>query len=1276
MGYLLAISSNHSVQLYLALSLTLLHTLFPRRPRVFTPDGHPVDGENSSTAFNRYSMLWCVTALRLAGKRNARFPALDYGTRSRTQPLISLVSSSSTLWKYVFTERWRTFAKQWALMFVQSVLTFASPYCVTQLLESLEKEEQRENAWLWLLAMGASAVCETVVHYRLVWIQWSEAGIPIRAQLIMAIFHKALRMKDSSNTSSTVENSKKKSPEAINLLTSDTVSFSKFTAVNHVLPFSCLELLLAGCFLFRLLGWQGTLAAAVVTAGCYPIHSAVVRGEQQAQKKLTTARDKKIRTVTEALHALRQIKFHALEDPWEASLAAVREEELQCVRRCFIASNVRSVWKVASPLLVASAAVITTTSLHEGGDIPVSAIFPLLELLPHLQASLGVIPLVVQDYLGARSNARRMEAFLNREEQKSILSPSLSGRLEFHNASIAWPAGDDSAGAEKEKAIRRFSLAGINLDFPVGEMSVVHGKTGCGKSLLLAAALGEADLLDGRIEVPMVNGKTPGTAFVSQTPWLQNSTLRDNILFGSPLEASRYEQVLAACALHPDLAALPDGDETLIGLRGVKLSGGQRVRVALARALYSTAPVLVLDDILASLDVHVARHVFFRALTGELCRGRTRIMATHQLDLCLPNAQYLVEIHDDYTITGQTTHHLSIDRPVDLEVDADWKPHSAEEKKKKKKKNERTKKIEDKSTLSHSSDMKVYKAYFKAAGGLTFTCIYLGGLISKQLAGALTTGSIRSDPRLYLFSSLLCVLLEVGFNLHRSAGSLRASRGLFRAITARVLRMPLLWLDSTPIGEMLKRFSTDTRMVDTFVLSTLSQCADCLVKMMVIISVGMYTSKYTSVLTLALVYASVQAGRRYLAARKTVAQAEAHTTAEILDLFTSSVSGVSTIRPFGAVNRFVEEMHDRIDALSTARRHFWMFNRWIALQMSLLAILFSVGMGAIGLLISIESSVLGFALAFSSAFSGTLFTAANGFGQLETFMGGASGVVAYSQLETEDQGGLDAPPNWPSKGELQARGLTVSYSPDLDPALKDISFAIGAGQRVGIVGRTGAGKSSLTLALLRLVEPQAGSIHIDGIDISTIKLHALRSRIAFVPQDPVLFSGTVRSNLDYFHRLSDDTLEEALRRVGLLVDKDKINEKSGLYTLDSPISTGGTNMSQGQRQLLCLARILIHEPKIVILDEATSAVDNKTDSLIQDTLWMEQEIGRTLIVVAHRLRTVVSFDQLIVLAEGKIVEMGRPADLWKRRGSFYELVQNSGDRDFLSQTLSHHDGSI
>ncbi|KAE8380230.1 P-loop containing nucleoside triphosphate hydrolase protein [Aspergillus bertholletiae] len=1208
--------SSALLQYGTAFFLIWIQILFPHRPDIFTSEGKLVDRENRSSVFQKYSMQWCVYSLYLAGDKVGidQLAVLDYYTRSKSLPAIA-PSQNFTM----ESSRW---------------MAFGPPYCVMRLLNSLEiTGAPTDEAWLWLIGIALSPVGEAVIHYHLAWIQWSELGIPIHAQLIMAIFQKALRVKDSKHPESFNSNASEKA-QAINLISSDTLAFSKLTA-----------LAMAIFFLLRLLGWQSTLIAMVATIASIPIHTMVIKHERKTRKDLTTARDRKIKVVNEALQALRQIKLQGL-------------------------GTVRSVWKLTAPLLVAAASVCTFSS---SASISPSIIFPMIELLPHLQGTLGTIPMVIQDLLDALSNAHRMEEYLRRPELDRIIDHSPSGQVVFRNASITWPTDEVLDNATLSQS---FCVRNISLKFPVGELSVIHGQTGSGKSLLLSAILGEADILAGSIEAPsMVEGQQ--VAFVAQSPWLQSATVKDNILFGNPLDQERYEKVLNACALSLDLAAVPKGDETQIGLNGVKLSGGQRARIALSRAVYSSAMLLVLDDIFSALDASVSRDIL-QALTGELCHGRTRILVTHRVSLCALMAKYVVQVQNNTIGYAGTANLMEGIITPDPEPAVTFRPSMESKSKGKAHTPPKTGKA------AARSDLRVYARYFTAAGGFEFGAVYLLGLVIKQLLAASTTwalGQVNStNPSsfpadlptpvessgwhqnytyLYLLSLLMTITWNFIFNLHTFSGSVRASEVLSREMTSRVIRMPLLWLDTTSTGSILKNFTTDARMVDDSLLATLSEFADCIVKMIAIAVIGMaglltliriYTSRNTTISTLAFLCAGLQP------------------TAAILEHFATASSGVSTIRAFGAEDRFVDQMHQHLDRLSVARRYFWVFNRWLGLQMSLIGILFSTRMGVFLLFSHSDSPLVGFSLSFSMGLSEALFKAINAFGLLETCMDAAGTMTAYSELQIENQAGADVPKDWPSQREIIVNRLEAAYSANLPVVLKDISFTAAPGQRIGIVGRSGAGKSSLALALFRLIEARSGSIQVDGTDLSTVKVQSLRAKIAFVPQDPILFSGTVWSNLDYFQRASEDTLEDVLRRVKLLTVGDgKGGGRSGGLTLDSPISAGGANISQGQRQLLCLARILVQDPKVVILDEATSAVDNETDSWIQETI--QHELHRTLIVIAHRLRSIASFDQVLVISDGQIVEAGRPVDLLRCQGAFYNLVQDSGDKDFLIKMI-------
>lgn len=388
--------------------------------------------------------------------------------------------------------------------------------------------------------------------------------------------------------------------------------------------------------------------------------------------------------------------------------------------------------------------------------------------------------------------------------------------------------------------------------------------------------------------------------------------------------------------------------------------------------------------------------------------------------------------------------------------------------------------------------------------------------------------------------------------------------------------------------------------------------------------------------------------------------------ADILEHVTTTEAGITTIRAFGATDLCLVTLHRHLDAFSTQKRSFYIFYLWPRLQMSISGILFAAITGAFILSSGSTGSVsrVGLSLTFAMQLSHTIGDVWHKFDTLQESMNAVSLVVGYTELVRENQDGDEVPAEWPSRGEVDVQQLEVSYAGTLPPALKDVSFHLAPGEKVGVVGRTGSGKSTLTLSLLRLLHAQEGGIHIDGVDISTIKVAILRSRLGFIPQSPNLFAGTVRSNLDYFGKMSDNKITEALRQVQLL---DEGENGPGRFTADSQIAAGGGNLSQGQRQLLCLARIILKNPKIIILDEATSAVDGETDIVIQEVI--RKMFKGTLIVVAHRLETVVSLDRILVMKDGAVVENGSPRGLLSANGSFRNLVEQSQESELLKKMI-------
>ena len=445
-------------------------------------------------------------------------------------------------------------------------------------------------------------------------------------------------------------------------------------------------------------------------------------------------------------------------------------------------------------------------------------------------------------------------------------------------------------------------------------------------------------------------------------------------------------------------------------------------------------------------------------------------------------------------------------------------------------------------------------------------------------------------------------------------------------------------------------------------------------------------SPYILVLAVLLVAICTYIASVYLEGAREVKRLESSTKSPVFEQFGSALTGVGTIRAFGKPDVYIERMHQKLDDYSKTFWHLWAFNRWMGWRMTVVGGFFATIVAIMIILLpSIDAALAGFALSFALDYGTAVIWTIRQFTSLELDMNAAERIIEYSTLPTESQDGVEPPAAWPSEGRLEVSNLVVSYAPDLPPVLNGLSFNVARNERIGVVGRTGAGKSSLTLALFRFLEAAQGTIHIDGLDISRLKLKTLRSRLAIIPQDPVLFSGTIRTNLDAFDEHTDSELRDALERVHLVspsalatpIDPSSSESETTAATstnsnpftsLSSPVTEGGLNLSQGQRQLLCLARAIVSRPKIMVLDEATSAVDMATDTLIQRSI--REEFGdSTLIVIAHRLSTIADFDKILVLEDGKAVEFGTPKELFQSNGAFRGMIGESGERERLEAMI-------
>ncbi|KAF2717771.1 P-loop containing nucleoside triphosphate hydrolase protein [Polychaeton citri CBS 116435] len=1300
-------------------------------------------------------------------------PSLDRATRSQDLqdrfPIHKLLSNSNPrgqpLWKIIISENYHTLAKQWTLAIAESIIIMSPPVCLYKVLSLLEQRvrnssslaNDRSELLLWVLGLTISKTLHVGLDQWVQWFSFASFAIPVRSQLSAVIFAKSMRMKavegidikdnkknkdndkgdqklneidrraaeetdpllpkpDSKEAKQDAEPSKVEGGfrnDIVNLLGVDVQRVSEFCAWNVDMGRGFVQIAISAGVLVYLIGWWSTLAGFAVPILLSPLTSAATRRYLHSQVLAMSSRDKKAYVVTEALQGIRQIKFSASEEQWETRILATRDKELQAQWQVYLWTIfLTSIW-IIMPALIGATALSVYAIL--GGQMLASVTFTALSVFTCLERTITALPQTITEMIDAAVSAARIGNYLNMEEKPESLGLNIP--IEFKDACIAWPSNSPSP--------EDFQLQALNLRFPRNELSVIHGKTGTGKSLLLAAIIGEADITSGSVSMPQApsmylrDNETiseddwlipTAIAYVGQIPWIENTTVKEAILFGLPYFQKRYFRVLQASALQDDIGIFPDGEDTEIGATGINLSGGQRWRLTLARALYSRASILVMDDIFSAVDSHVGRHLLEHAILGSLGVSRTKILVTHHIGLVERYAAYSIELNDRTALNvtqkgsdealenvgystqtgaitsgGDDAHILSSDQSKIVGI----------------RKIEPRKFVQDETRAQGRVKWSVYKTYYTNSGGRSYWILAsiffaLGGssTLARSWWLALWAKSYITQERtlmenhmtqhhlkfylgVYLLTSLISITLVAVKLTIVLLAALRASRNLFEITTLKILRAPLRWLDTEPTGRILNRFVGDFAMIDAQLGGSMLGCINGMFSIVIIIAAALFVSKWVLIPIAVLSTFSFYFIYLYLDATRDIKRLESTAKSPIFELVGSTISGLTTIRSFGRTDDYLARMYKHLDRYAQTSWYVALANKWMSLRQGIVGVLFTLAT-AVGVVYfsGIDASLAGFALSFALDFSDAAQVTTSRYAATELSMNATERVLEYANLETEKLTGVTAAATWPSSGSIVVRDLEVRYANHLEPALKGISFSVDPCQRIGIVGRTGSGKSSLTLALFRFLEARQGSIEIDGVDISTLNLHDLRSRLAIIPQDPVLFSGTLRSNLDPFNEYSDLQLLEALKRIdsanSMPIDSRSETSMRRLSVFNSglmwPITSGGSNLSQGEKQLICLARAIITRPKILVLDEATSAVDMETDALIQRSIRAEFS-SATLLVVAHRLSTIADFDKILVMSDGQIAEYDRPEVLAKRRGHFWNMVNDSGEKEALEHLL-------
>ncbi|KAI0803030.1 hypothetical protein BC629DRAFT_1591129 [Irpex lacteus] len=1075
-------------------------------------------------------------------------------------------------------------------------------------------------------------------------------------------------------------------------------------------------------FLYLIIGWSVFVGVAFMVVLSYlpTIIAKVMHGTQVSRM---AASDSRVQTVTETIGgAIRMIKLFGWEDKINKRIDDKRSEELKFLRksRLLVLLNVLTMTFIPVITMVATFATYTLVmkeKLTPSRIFPCMSVFQILRF--HFLGFSQTMPLVINGKVALD----RITEFLRKTELLDTFSkdgstalPVPEGSIDsedapigMRSASFTWNIEDENTSSRR----RKFALTiEDELLFKRGGINLIVGQTGCGKTSLLMALLGEMHYtpLDSRSFVSLPRDR--GVAYHAQDSWVLNDTIKNNILFGSPLDKERYSTVLKQCALERDLALFDAGDNTEVGEKGVTLSGGQKARVTLARAIYSSAEILLLDDVLAALDVHTAQHIVDQCLKGDLVRGRTVILVTHNLAMTAPIADFIVSLTPDGRIksTGSPEGVLATDS--ELLIDAEKEEQIAKEFEQGPDEGKPTAALEgvdsDKGKLIVQEELEQGHVGWSAMNllfrntassgvqALIFWASLLLIMFASRSASVLETWVLSrwarqyegGDPPpstalhyIYLFIGVVLAsstLVSLAYTLY-VIGIIRAVRVIHELLIKSVLHATLRWLDTTPASRITTRATQDIASIDNSVTvymhSFLDTFFDCVTKFIAVIIMSPVFAIPGAILGLL----GGLIGNLYIRAQLSIKREMSGAKAPVLAHIGSAITGLVSIRAYGAQDAFIRESYTRIDRFSRTARTYYILARWLSVRTETLSGLFAAGL-AVYLVYFDQKDVAstGFSLTMAIGFSTMIIYLVRMFNEIEINGNSLERIQQYLTIDQEPKATDSGvpPAYWPGSGDLRVENLSARYSSDGPKVLQDISFHVKSGERVGIVGRTGSGKSSLTLALLRCILTE-GKVYFDGIPTDEINLDALRTSITIIPQVPDLLSGTLRDNVDPFSQYDDATIHDALRAAGLYSLQEihgasgDAPSEDGKLTLDSTIASNGGNLSVGQRQIIALARAIVRRSRLLILDEATSAIDYDTDAVIQSSLRNEVASDVTLLTVAHRLQTIMDYDKILVLDAGKIAEFGPPAELLRNQGGFLKaLVDASGDRAKLYELAS------
>uniref|UniRef100_A0A8C1UB62 Multidrug resistance-associated protein 1 n=1 Tax=Cyprinus carpio TaxID=7962 RepID=A0A8C1UB62_CYPCA len=1188
-------------------------------------------------------------------------------------------------WADVFYSFWeRSHGATIAPVYLVSPTMLGVTMLLATFLIQYERKKGVQSSGVMLNFWLITVVCATVTFRSKILHALNEVNMTVFAVHIHNIFLnfvKALVITHAARRTSTVG-------EIVNLMSVDAQRFMDLITYINMIWSAPLQVILALYFLWQNLG-PSVLAGIAVMVLMVPLNAVIAMKTKTYQVAQMKSKDNRIKLMNEVLNGIKVLKLYAWELAFKDKVSAIRESELRVLKKTAYLGAVSTFTWVCAPFLVALSTFAVYVLVDEHNILDAQKAFVSLALFNILRFPLNMLPMVISSMVQASVSMKRLRVFLSHEEldEDNVERPAIS-----------------SCESSDSQAVKICNKTNVPCS---GALVAVVGHVGSGKSSLLSALLGEMQKQEGYVSIK------GSVAYVPQQAWIQNATLKDNILFGRDAKDSWYQKVVEACALLPDLEILPGGDSTEIGEKGVNLSGGQKQRVSVARAVYCSCAVYLLDDPLSAVDAHVGKHIFEKVIGPQgLLQGRTRVLVTHGLSFLPQVDLILVMVDGEITEMGSYTELLGRQGAFAefLHTYTNTEQEEVEESVageagllrsellsytcsisvsrrqslnslnttgtgKTPQKTEPNDVAASKKTKSADAvKLSVFWEYMKAIGlplsifsVFLFFCHHLSSLGSNYWLSLWTDDPVinntqpNREMRLGVYGALGISqgIAVFCYSVAVSVGGILASRYLHQTMLYNVLRSPMSFFERTPSGNLVNRFAKETDTIDSVIPSIIKMFMGSMFNVLGSCAVILIATPLVAIIIppLGLFYFFVQ--RFYVASSRQLKRLESVSRSPVYTHFNETLLGTSVIRAFGEQQRFITESDGRVDHNQKAYFPSIVANRWLAVRLEFVGncIVTFAALFAVMARDSLSPGIMGLSISYALQVTASLNWLVRMSSELETNIVAVEKVKEYGDTEKEAEWRLEhstLPAGWPTAGHIEIHNFGLRYREDLELAISDISVNIEGGEKVGIVGRTGAGKSSLTLGLFRIIEAAQGEIRIDGVNVAELGLHELRSRITIIPQDPVLFSGSLRMNLDPFDGYTDEEVWRALELAHLK------NFVSGLPDkLNHECSEGGENLSLGQRQLVCLARALLRKTKILVLDEATAAVDLETDNLIQSTIRTQFE-DCTVLTIAHRLNTIMDYTRVLVLDKGQMAEFDSPSNLIAKKGIFYKMAKDSG----------------